>query len=242
MNRLTILIFIGAYFGGAPGIAEAQDYKQVLNSYLGQMLILQSYGESKHVAIKARNLKYTAGHCDVAVEVLDVRNERNKITFRLEQIGRIRTGGKSRCSNVWKETEFIITDLRDITQETLVSDLQEVFLTPEAYLEKNGHPTSLDQSQLNGPMKPPKVVLEIIPMLTDEKRQDPNRSKISLVIISVTVGTDGVIHSPHIIRDPGFGLGKQSLRVLPLWRFEQGRKGDKAINVTTELEFSFAAF
>jgi hypothetical protein len=91
-------------------------------------------------------------------------------------------------------------------------------------------------------MNLPKVVLEITPTLTDEKRQDSNRSSNSRVTVSATVGADGKIHSPRIIRDPGFGLGEQSLRVLPLWRFEPGHNGDKAMDVTTQLELSFAAY
>jgi hypothetical protein len=58
--------------------------------------------------------------------------------------------------------------------------------------------------------------------------------------VRAIIRTDGKIYSPEIIGDPGYGLGKQSLRVLPLWRFEPGRKGDKAVDVLMVLDFSFA--
>ena len=77
-------------------------------------------------------------------------------------------------------------------------------------------------------------------MLTEEARQA--RIGKSYIRLSAVVGTDGRIHSPQITGNPGYGLDKQSLRVLSLWRFDPARQGDKSVSVQMQLEFTFAVY
>jgi hypothetical protein len=245
MSLFMKLVSIAVCFCPTGAFAEDRDYDQILKPYLNQKLILRALGDEKDVSIKAGNLRHPMGSCDVAVEVLDVHVEKKKAVILLEQIGHIRTGGKSYCTNVWPEMSFTITDMNKSTPEKLAADLQDILLTPEAYLARNGYSKSPDQSPAQGPMKMPKIILEITPTTTEEARQNfvRNKSAANRVAVSVTIGADGKIHSSSIARDPGFGLGKQSLRVLPLWRFEPARMGNTPIDTASVmLEFTFSIY
>lgn len=240
MKWIKQLACFAALLSGAAEFAEPQDLAQALNPYLNQKLIQRSYGNEQNIKIKLKDLKRPAGNCDVAVEVLDVQTDEKRIVFRLEQIGHIRIGGASRCRNVWAETTFTITDLGGIAPQDLASDLQDVFLTPEAYLARNGHPLNLDQPPNNVPGTSPKVVLLIDPTLPEKARH--NRVREGHVAARGIVRSDGKIDSASIVSDPGYGLGEQALRVLPLWRFEPARKDNKAIDCVAIVEFSFISY
>ena len=221
-----------------------QDYMQQLNSFVGQRLILRSFGNEQEVSVKRSDLNRPAGACDKAVEILKATQDKNKIVFRLEQIGDIRVGGASRCTRGWSQTTFTITDLGNVSPQVLTSELQDVFLTPEAYLARNGHAFNFQPSEELGPVtKPgggvtaPNVVLNITPTFTEEARK--NRIPDSRVALEIVVGPDGRIHSSNIVNGPGFGLNEQALRVLPLWRFQPARQGDKPVAVQVHVEFTF---
>ena len=247
MSWLKQAMCIAALLCGATAFAGQGDFTQELSSYVGQKLILRTYGDLQKVTVKRKNLNQPAGTCDRAVEVLNAAQKKDKIIFRLEQIGSIDVGGASHCSQVWSETEFIITDLGDISLRDFNLMLQDVFLTPEAYLGRNGRSFNLQPSEVIGPVAFPginatlaKPILQVGPVLTEEARQA--RIGKSYIRLSAVVGTDGRIHSPQITSNPGYGLDKQSLRVLSLWRFDPARQGDKSVSVQMQLEFTFAVY
>ena len=99
-----------------------QDYTQQLNSFVGQKLILRSFGNEQEVSVKRSDINRPAGTCDKAVEVLKVTGDKNKIVFRLEQIGDIRVGGTSRCTRGWSQTTFSITELGNVSAQSLTSE------------------------------------------------------------------------------------------------------------------------
>jgi hypothetical protein len=242
MDWFKKMLYLAAFLGNTTALAEPQDNTQVLNTYLHQKWIMKSY-EAKDISVKAKTLLKPSSYCYEAVEVLDIRSKGKTVTFRLAEIGSIGIGGKSGCHGSWGEKTFAITDIGNITPESLASDLREVFLTPEAYLAIIGPPPNIEQS-MGAPNKNPEVILEILPRMTAEASRDSlmNGHKKQMVAIRGTVRTDGKIDSPSVVRDPGFGLGERALSVLTLWRFQPARKGDKAIDAPLVLEFSFSSY
>jgi hypothetical protein len=231
----------------ATAFAEQRDLSQELRSYVGKRLILRGYGDLQTVTVKRTNLASPEGACDRAVEILNATQKKNRVEFRLEQIGNINAGVPSHCSHVWLETEFLITDLDDISPQDFSLMFQDVFLTPEAYLAKLGRPFNLQQTDELGPIVMagkdatyPKPILQVRPTVTEEARK--MRIDKSYLLLSAVVGIDGRIHSPQITRNPSYGLDQQSLRVLPLWRFEPARQGDKAVSIQIQLELAFAVY
>ena len=61
-------------------------------------------------------------------------------------------------------------------------------------------------------------------------------------MIAIIVGTDGHVHNPHVIRKLGMGLDEMALDALPMWRFEPGRDGDKAVACKLNVEISFRLY
>jgi TonB family protein len=241
MWRLALLItalFCAVTFAGR------QDLNQAVNSYVGQKLILRSYGDAQDVTVKSKDLNRPAGTCDKAVEVLQATRDQDQIVFQLEQIGNVSAGGASRCSRAWSKTTFTITELGNISPQAFSSELQDVFLTPEAYLARNGHPFDLQPSEETGPIarlgggvSPPKPVLQITPEFSEEARQ--SRIGDSRLAVEIVIGSDGRVHSSRVVSGSGYGLDEQALRVLPLWRFEPARQGDKPVAVQLNMEFTF---
>ena len=66
MWRLTLLIT--ALLCAVTTFAGRQDLNQAVNSYVGQKLILRSYGDAQDVTVKSKDLNRPAGTCDKAVE------------------------------------------------------------------------------------------------------------------------------------------------------------------------------
>ncbi len=240
------MILAGAMLCGATLFPQQDEFTQELNTYVGKALILRFYGNREKVAVKRKDLGFPTETCDRAVEIREASYRKNKIVFKLEQIGNIRIGGASRCFNSWNETEFAITDIGELSSRDFASMLRDVLLTPEEYLEKNGRPFTLQPSEDAGfagipdaGTIPPKPVLQIDPAYTEEARR---HRAMGHVRVSAVVGTDGRIHTSQILSHPGYGLDKQALRVLPLWRFEPARRMDKAVAFLMQLEFSFALY
>src|SRR5262245_60236904 len=107
MWRLTLLIT--ALLCAMTTFAGRQDLNQAVNSYVGQKLILRSYGDAQDVTVKSKDLNRADGTCDKPVEVLQATRDQNGIIFQLEQIGNVSAGGGSRCSRAWSKTTFTIT-------------------------------------------------------------------------------------------------------------------------------------
>ena len=242
MWRLTLLIT--ALLCAVTTTAGRQDLNEAVNSYVGQKLILRSYGDAQDVTVKSKDLSRPAGTCDKAVEVLQATRDQDQIVFQLEQIGNVSAGGALRCSRAWSKTTFTITELGNISPQAFSSELQDVFLTPEAYLARNGHPFDLQPSEQTGPIarlgggvSPPKPVLQITPEFSEEARQ--SRIGDSRLAVEIVIGSDGRVHSSRVVSGSGYGLDEQALRVLPLWRFEPARQGDKPVAVQLNMEFTF---
>jgi len=238
-----VFVFVNTLLWAAIAFAQ-QDYTQQLNTFVGRKLILRSFGNEQEVTVKRLDLNRPAGTCDKAVEILKATQDKNKIIFRLEQIRDIAKGGTSRCSRGWSETTLTITNLGNISPQLLTSELQDLFLTPEAYLARNGHVFNLEPSEDLGPVTKagggvtaPNGVLNITPTFSEEARK--NRIPDGRVALEIVIGADGRVHSSKIVKGPGFGLNEQALRVIPLWRFEPARQGGKPVAVQVNMEFTF---
>jgi TonB family protein len=244
MRQLTFLGLIAALLCGVRTLAGSQDFNETVNSYVSRKLILRSYGDAQEVTMKVKDLNRPAGTCDKAVEVVEARHVKDQVVLQLEQIGDVRAGGNSHCLRSWSITTFTITDLGAMSPQAFASVLQDLFLSPEAYLARNGHRFDLQPLDETGPVRPlrrditpPKPVLQINPEFTEEARK--NRIGDSRVGVEIVVGLDGRVHSSRVIRGVGYGLDEQALRVLPLWRFEPARQGDQPVAIRINMEFTF---
>jgi TonB family protein len=242
--RSVVLLALATMSMLGEAILDAQDVPQQLHSYVGQKLILRSYGNDQVVTVKRTDLNRGKGTCDKAVEVLNVTGDKDKAVFQLEQIGEIQAGGSSVCPRSWAQTTLTITDVGDTSSQAFQSELQDLLLTPEAYLARIGHPFDHQPSEDLGPVTrpgggvtPPRPVLQISPEFSEQARKE--RIEDSRASVEIVIGPDGRIHSSRILKGPGHGLDEQALRVLSLWRFEPARQGDKPVAVRLSMEFSF---
>jgi TonB family protein len=247
---LKWILCIAFLLSGASTIFGQEEFNHELKTYINQKFILRSYGNLNKLTLKKTHSTWPAGGCDIAVEVIKAKFNINKIDFLLEKIGRTFAGGSFNCSSGWPpELTLTITELDDISPQGLDSAVQNILMTPEAYLSSIGRPFKSEQlteaeaetkaiAGANG-VTNPKVILQVLPLYTEAARKARIENK---AIVSTTVGKDGKAHSPTIIINPGVGLGEQALRVLSLWRFEPGRLEDKSVDVLTHLEFSFKIY
>jgi hypothetical protein len=105
--RSVVLLALATMSMLGEAILDAQDVPQQLHSYVGQKLILRSYGNDQVVTVKRTDLNRGKGTCDKAVEVLNVTGDKDKAVFQLEQIGEIQAGGSSVCPRSWAQTKPI---------------------------------------------------------------------------------------------------------------------------------------
>ena len=58
-------------------------------------------------------------------------------------------------------------------------------------------------------------------------------------VVWAVVGRDGLVHYPRIIRSVDTELDRRAIEWMQKWKFEPGRKSNKAVAVGTNLEVKF---
>ena len=254
-NRLVHVIFTAvlslSVIGQSPSssIANAQTPHDLLQSMVGQKLIMLQFGDSDRTKIKKSDLHKVKISCDIVVQIKEMRQGADKIDFAWEQIGTPSIWGKNfshtcRDNNYHDKGTLTITGFApDETTDSIVASVSKVLQTPEQYLATAGIMFNLPaEPDIQGalPREPPstgpKPLFIVDPAFSEEARKSKYRGT---VVVIFYVGRDGRAHRPRISRPLGMGLDQKALDVVSLWRFQPAHKLDQAVPAPLNMEISF---
>jgi len=86
---------------------------------------------------------------------------------------------------------------------------------------------------------PPRVTYQTNPEFTDQAR----RKKVQgVVVLSVTVGADGLPHDIKVDKGVGYGLDEKAVEAVSRWRFDPARKDGQPIDKEIKVEVQFRLY
>jgi hypothetical protein len=235
----------------APPAAPATP-PDLLRPYEGALRVLPHEGDQRALTLKPG--ERLTGECDVAVRVRSVAFDKGTTRFALETVGLPKAGERRvKCRSVEPGIQLVLTGSpsEPVTPE-LTARIDQVLLTPEAYLQANGtafdHPpgeapseVASQQSDANEGERRiaravvawPRLLLSVDPMV----RAPSGRPHFErLVTVEAVVGTDGRLHRPVMKTslDPPHEAAVRS--ALPFWRFEPARRADAPVGARIPVE------
>jgi TonB family protein len=83
---------------------------------------------------------------------------------------------------------------------------------------------------------PPTLLSKVEPQYSEDARAAKQQGT---VMLSITVGTDGLAHNIQVIRSLGFGLDEQAAEAVSQWKFAPGQKDGAAVAVAANIEVNF---
>jgi hypothetical protein len=257
MNRsryplLLMVSLLPACQGPKAPPATTGPLPDLLRPYDGALRILRQKGDEKAVTLKAGETP--TGTCDLAVRLRSVAFDEGTARFSLETVGMPRVGHRRpRCKRLQPGLQLAITGFAPsgVTPD-VTARIDEVLLTPEAYLKAKG--TAFDRPA--GEM--PKDVASQLPDGTDSERRlarsvtawpralltvdamyrDPSKGAghERLVGFEAIVGTDGRLYKPQVKAaiDSSHEAALQS--ALKLWRFEPAQRSEGPLGARVKQE------
>ena len=228
----------------------AQTRQELLQSMVGQKLIMLQFGDADRTKVKKNDLDKIKISCDIVVQIKEARQDKHKINFAWEQIGTPSIWGKNfsracRDNNSHDSGILTITGFApDEATDSLAASLSKVLQTPEQYLATAGIMFNLPaEPDIQGavPHEPPSIerpkpLLMVDPEFSEEARKSKYQGTVRVIFY---VGTDGRAHRPSIPRPLGMGLDQQTLNVVSLWRFQPAHKLDQTVPANMNIEISF---
>lgn len=223
----------------------------VVSGLVGQTLILRHRGDAKTISLKRAQLGTTAGGCDVAVLVRAAAFDRGTARLTLETIGRPRLERRGphqeRCGDDQMQIVVSVSGFEPgVTAAELETALGRLLQTPEAYLRarriKFDPPAA---SAAGAPLPESRFTAPPTRLLwADAIRQDPARRVRHEAEVEVegVVGLDGRLHAARVVTPLSKEHEESVLRVVPLWRFEPGRRGSDAVAVKVRERMVFRIF
>jgi hypothetical protein len=227
-----------------------------LRRYEGAVRLLPHQGDVHVLEVAAG--KTLAGACDVAVRVRSVAFEKGAARFALDMLGQPKVTGRGVvCKRLEPEIQLTLSGLPAQVGPEVAARVDEVLLTPEAYLKAKG--TAFDRpsatptdvaSRLNdatederragrGVVAWPEPVLSVEPMVrAARKRAHYER----LVDFEAVVGTDGRLYRPKVKTSLDPALERVVLDVLPLWRLEPGRRASGPVAARVEQQLALRVY
>jgi hypothetical protein len=224
----------------------------LLRPYEGALRVLLHKGDARALTLKPG--QRLTGECDVAVRVRRVTFDKGTTRFALETVGLPRVGERRvRCKSVEPAIPLVLTGApsKPVTPE-LVARIDQVLLTPEAYLRSRGsafnHPPGDAPSEVasqqpdanegerrlaRGVVAWPRLLLSVDAMVRAPSGL-PHFER--LVTVEAVVGTDGRLHRPQTKTslDPPHEAAVRA--ALPFWRFEPARRADAPVGARVPLE------
>jgi hypothetical protein len=257
MNRSRCLLFLAVLIPAcqsapkAPPAAPAPP-PDLLRPYEGALRVLPHRGDERTLTVKpgAR----LSGECDVAVRVRSVAFDRGEARFALETVGQPKVGERNvTCRRIEPTVQLVLTGFASgpATPE-VTTRIDEVLLTPEAYLRTKG--TAFDRppgdappemaSQLSdasggerslarGVVAWPRLLLSVHPTHRAVSGGAPFER---LVAFEAVVGTDGRLHRPQLKTSLDAAHETALTSVLSFWRFEPARRADAPVGARVPLE------
>lgn len=216
---------------------------QNIASLTGQLFLLPKIGNKTKIQLKRDRLNRIKGGCDVAVQISAAELTHGDLHLRLRNIGYPvipSQGYSNECQSGAKPLiDLQLTGFAaDEPASSVLGTINDVLFTPEHYLayrgislEASGETAEQQKQDAN-----PVILLKVEPTYSEQARAQKYSGAIT---ISVIVGEDGRVHSPRIARPLGLGLDENALLVLPLWRFQPGKKGGKPVAWHALVQTSF---
>jgi TonB family protein len=249
LNVFFILVLSTAAFSQSASGAKpnAQTPQDLLQSMVGEKLILLHFGDTEHRTVKKTELNSSKEHCDIAIQVKNAAWNNGKPQFVWDVLGTPMLPGKPRggCKNIYVGGSLQITGFApDVPTESLAASLRTVLQTPEQYLDAAGIsftlPPEPDLPEEVGvpqqPFTPAKLLFMVEATFSEQARKSKYQGNVAVVFY---VGTDGRAHRPKITHPLGMGLDEQVLSVVSMWRFEPAHKLDKPVPARMAVETSF---
>lgn len=235
----------------APPTAPAP-LPELLRPYAGALRVLPHKGDLKALTLKAG--QGLTGTCDVAVRVRSVAFANATARFALEAVGLPRVGERRvSCKRLEHGIQLTLTGLpAGPATADVTARIDEVLLTPEAYLKAKG--TSFDRP---AGQTPPEVASQMPDASEAERRlaravaawprpllsvdaiyRDPSgRSRHErLVGFEAVVGTDGRLYKPQVKVSVDRPHDAAIQSALSFWRFEPARRAEGSVGARVPLE------
>jgi hypothetical protein len=220
--------------------------------------VLPHQGDVRAITLAAG--QRPAGACDVAVRVRSLVFDKGEARFALETLGQPKVGERGvTCKRTEPAIQLRITGFPPgpPTPE-VAARIDEVLLTPEAYLKARGTafdrpagvaPTEVasrltdanneERKAARGVVAWPRVLLSVDPTHRAAKKSARFER---LVAIEAVVGTDGRLYRPQVKTSLGPAHEAVVLSVLPLWRLEPARRADAPVGARVSLELRLRVY
>jgi TonB family protein len=82
----------------------------------------------------------------------------------------------------------------------------------------------------------PRVIERADPGYTDEAQAAKVEGS---VLLSITIGTDGMAHDINVVKKLGSGLDEKAVEAVQKWKFQPGMKDGLAVNTRAQIEVNF---
>ena len=204
------------------------------------------YGDADYTEIKKSDLVNVLISCDIAVQIAKVDYKESKLIFDWKQIGTPSTAKNipryCKDNNIHEKGTLVIKELApDETAQSLAEAISKILKTSEQYLATAGvpfhnPPEPNTEGPLRGGVAPPKNLLAVDPIFSDEARKKRHNATVT---ISITVAPDGLVRNPKIIDPAGMSLDEQALAVLSLWRFQPASKNGTTVTMQFNVAMDF---
>jgi hypothetical protein len=220
-----------------------------LKRYVGQGRVLAGRGDTVKLALKKSDAGRAGGGCDLAVQVRSASFDHGTAQFALDALGSPRVAGRAappRCKQAASQRSLRVTGFEaGASADELARTLDQVLLTPEAYLGARGGRFDLpagndpDVAAYDGPGSTDverrlarAITTAVRPLLLVDALSHDTTGRVrqeSEVEFEVVVGADGRPRRGRVKTPLGDVHESLVLRVLPLWRFEPARQGDERV-------------
>ena len=262
LRRLRVVVACAAALGTAgagcksaaprgPQVQPGPARPEALAGLVGRTLVLRHVGNVAKPVLKRADLAATVGECDTVVKVREARFDRGTAVLTLDMLGRPRLvhrgAREERCTADLPQTVLTVSGLDPAAPTSdLEAALGPVLQTPEQYLQARGVTFSLPAG------KPPAeaiadhfVTTKPVRLLWfDSIRLDPAHKvrHEGEVEIEGVVGTDGRIYDARLLTALGSEDEQRVRELLPLWRFEPGKRGADAAPIKVKERLVFRIF
>jgi hypothetical protein len=222
-----------------------------VSGFVGRTVILGHRGDAKEITLKQAQLGTLAGGCDVVAQVRSATFNRGVVRLALETVGRPRTERRGvhqeRCGKDQMQIAVTVSGFEpDTTAAEMDAALGRMLQTPETYLR--GRRIRFDPPSAAGAAVPEPVLHPTTQptrlLWADVIRQDPARRvrHEGEVEVEGVVGLDGRLHQAKVVTSLSREHEDSVLRLLPLWRYEPGRRGSDSVAVKVRERMVFRIF
>jgi hypothetical protein len=213
---------------------------ELLQPYHGALRLLPRQGDTRVLKVAAG--RALAGACDVAVRIKSVTFDKGEARLALEMLGQPKVGDRRvTCKRTEPAIQLTLTGLPGQLTPEVTARIDEVLLTPEAYLKAKGtafghaaaEPTEVasrltdasndERKAARGVTAWPQLLLSVDALQKASKKRAHYER---LVDFEAVVGKDGRLYRPTVKSSLDPALERVVVDVLPLWRLEPARRAD----------------